>query len=194
MPIDVKIISEAESKTILNLQENHFCDLKAIDIEPGKLTRSIASFANADGGEIYVGIDENRTTNSRFWRGFSAPELANGHIQTFEALFPLSNDFDYTFLECNNLPGLILQIQIRKTSAIKKASDGKVYLRRGAQNLPITTHDGLKQLEFVKGITSFEVETVNTDESYITESQPTYDFMQYLVPSRCCSDSIVFPY
>lgn len=44
---------------ILQIEEGHFEDLKAIDISPAKLTKAISAFANADGGELYVGIEKD---------------------------------------------------------------------------------------------------------------------------------------
>jgi ATP-dependent DNA helicase RecG len=56
-------------------------------------------------------------------------EDANAHIQVFEKLFPLSKDFQYTFLSAVDTDGFVLQITVNKTVDIKEI-DGKVYLRR----------------------------------------------------------------
>ncbi|MBI3778099.1 MAG: putative DNA binding domain-containing protein, partial [Gammaproteobacteria bacterium] len=51
-------ISDAEVSKLLQMQEGHFCELKAIDIKPANLTKSISAFSNAEGGELFIGIDE----------------------------------------------------------------------------------------------------------------------------------------
>lgn len=183
MPIDKRRVSSDQRDAILRIEEGHYVDLKSLDIAPKKLTKTIAAFANADGGELYVGIDEDKQRKTRSWRGFSTVEDANGHIQPFEALFPLGTDFDYIFLECDTASGLVLQVQVRKTTDIKKASDGTVYLRRGAQNLPITSPAHLKQLEYTKGLASFESEIVNVESEMITNSLPTLEFMLQVIPT-----------
>jgi len=183
MPIDKRKISADQRELILRIEEGHFADVKATDIAPGKLTRTITAFANADGGELYVGIAEDKATSTRTWQGFSSAEAANGHVQAFEPLFPLGNDFDYFFLECEGERGLVLQVQVRKTVDIKRASDGQVYLRRGAQNLPVASPAALKQLEYTKGLASFESELVNVDAEAITNSLPAIEFMLRVVPS-----------
>lgn len=99
---------------------------------------SPAAFANSDGGQLYLGIDELKPEKRRVWRGFDDMEAANGHLQAFEQLFPLGRDFQYTFLRCPGEQGVVLQVQIRKTADIKRAADGHVYIRRGAQKLRIT--------------------------------------------------------
>ena len=88
MPIEVFEITDAQVQEILSLPEGHFHDIKAKEIKPSKLTRTISAFANADGGEFYVGIQEGDTHPHR-WKGFFKPEDANAHVQVLENLFPL---------------------------------------------------------------------------------------------------------
>jgi ATP-dependent DNA helicase RecG len=80
MSIPIVEISQAERDKILALRESHFCDLKATPIKPAKLTRSMAALSNAEGGELYLGIEEDKTTRENTWNGFNVPEDANGHL------------------------------------------------------------------------------------------------------------------
>lgn len=176
-------ISATQRNQILHLEETHFCDLKSIEIAPGKLSRSIAAFANADGGELYIGIDEEKSAGCRSWRGFENIEAANGHIQPFERLFPLGGYFEYSFLSCEGESGLLLQVQIRKTPDIKKSTDGEVYVRRGAQNLKLDSVDSLRRLEYTKGIASFENELIDAEASVIENSVPIIEFMLGVIPA-----------
>ncbi len=73
MPIQIIEISQAECDKILAIREGHFCDVKAVAIKPAKLTRAIAALSNAEGGELYVGIEENKTTRDNTWVGFNVP-------------------------------------------------------------------------------------------------------------------------
>ena len=181
--ISVVSISDNELSKLLQMVEGHFCDLKAIEIAPGKLTRTISAFSNSEGGEVFIGIDEDNEKGTRTWRGFDLPESANGHIQTFEELFPLGADYSYDFLSNENAPGLVLRVQIAKTREIKTASNRKVYVRRGAQNLPVENQDRLEALRRDKGLVSFEAETVNCDLSFITNSEQIIMFMLEVVPT-----------
>ncbi|HEV7242992.1 MAG TPA: ATP-binding protein [Thermoanaerobaculia bacterium] len=171
---------------ILALPEGHFHDLKSRDIAPGKLTRTISAFANAAGGELYVGVDERVGPGGakiRSWRGFADPEDANGHVQAFEQISPLGTYVRATFLRSATDVGLVLQLEILKTREIIKATDGLAYVRRGAQNLPQTTAEQLARLRLDKGITSFETETVNTDPRAVTNSTVLLDFLLNVVPT-----------
>src|SRR5947208_6898425 len=99
--VTVADISREQRQLILALPEGHFHDLKSKDIAPGKLTRTISGFANAAGGELYVGIDERlgpAGAKIRSWRGFADPEDANGHVQAFEQASPLGTQVRATFL------------------------------------------------------------------------------------------------
>lgn len=183
MAIGILPVTDEQADRILTLQEGHFADLKAIEISPAKLSRSVSAFANADGGELYVGIDEDKNTGVRSWRGFATPEDANGLIQTFESLFPLGQDFSYTFLSWSRSAGHVLQINIQKTRHAAEDSGGTLYIRRGAQNLPVASPEAIKRLELNKGITSFESDTVSVDKAVISESPILLAFLKEVVPT-----------
>lgn len=183
MAFTVAKINVAQAQKLINISEGQFADVKAIDIAPSKLTKTMSAFANADGGDLYIGIDEDSTTKVRSWRGFATEEHANGHIQAFESFFPLGGDFGYEFIRCEDLSGLVLHVQINKTKEIRKASNGIPYVRRGAQGLPCDTPDSLKRLEYLKGITSFETESVSASSEVVTGSAVIASFIKEVVPS-----------
>jgi ATP-dependent DNA helicase RecG len=181
--LNTAVLTAHELNKILSLEEGHFSDLKSVDVSPAKLTKSLSGFANAEGGELYVGIDENVSQRKRIWRGFDRIEDANGFIQCFEALFPLGNECNYSFLQTSTGPGFVLKVEIRKSKDVKQASDRKAYIRRGAQNLPVDTDEALLRLRRNKGLTSFETETVSVDKNLITNSDPIIKFMLEVVPT-----------
>ena len=182
----VEEISSDQRDLVLALPEGHFHDLKSKDIAPAKLTRTISAFANAAGGELYVGVDERTGpagAKIRSWRGFADPEEANGHIQAFEQVSPLGTYVKAVFLSCAAEAGLVLQLTILKTREISVATDGVAYLRRSAQNLPLQTEEQLARLRLDKGIVSFETEPVSIDADVITNSLVTLEFLLSVVPS-----------
>ena len=111
MAVEVVQVPLTDVKKAESLEEGHFIDVKGIEIAPGKLTRTVAAFANADGGELYIGIAEDKAAGKMTWRGFATQEAANGHIQIFEELFPLGQDFRYEFLRPpSSATGLVLHV------------------------------------------------------------------------------------
>lgn len=183
MPIAVERVSDAQAMTVIRIEEGQFAEVKSVNISPAKLSKTVCAFTNSDGGDLFVGVCETGTNKVRSWEGFKDQEAANGHLQLFEKLFPLGTDFKYEFLECNSHPGLVLHVQVNKTSAIVRASNDVPYIRRGAQNLPVTTPDDLKRLEYGKGISSFESELTNTPIEMVIESEVTVNFIEQVVPS-----------
>lgn len=172
-------IRNEQIQKIIETEESHFSDLKSIDVTPAKLTRTISAFANADGGEVYVGIEDN----PREWRGFDSVESANGHIQIFEKLFPLGHGFEYSFLGAEQMHGYVLKIEVLKSQDVINASDRKPYLRRSAQNLPQNEPTVLQRLKQNKGIVSFENELTNVEKEIISESDASQKFIQDVVPT-----------
>ncbi len=184
MAIDVVEITPAQAQRVLEIEENHFNDHKDKRIAPSKLTQAVSSFANADGGELYVGVQQNTQTKATEWAGFTQAEEANAHLQVFERLFPLGHSFQYEFLSCRSKPGLVLHVQVHKTATIVKAADGVAYVRRGAQKLPVDTPEAIRRLELNKGIASFETEVVaaaSIDD--VADSRIIGEFIAHVIPS-----------
>jgi ATP-dependent DNA helicase RecG len=183
--VQVRAIPDEDASAVIQLEENHFRDVKARETTPAKLSRSISAFANTAGGDLYVGIDEAETDGfkTRAWRGFADQEQANGIFQVLEALNPGGAYWTATFLECASQPGYVLHLSIQKTQRIIASSNGTVYVRRGAQNLPVTGNDAIRALEYDKGIVSFEDELVNAPANLITNSATAIEFILNQIPS-----------
>jgi ATP-dependent DNA helicase RecG len=157
-------------------------DFKAKEVSPAKLSRALSAFANADGGELFIGILNSGSPPKR-WSGFANAEAANGHIQAFEQFFPLGTYFKYQFLRSERYPGLLLHCEILKTPDIRPASDSVFYLRRGAQNLPQTAAEQISRLRLNKGITSYEDHIVRVDPNEVTNSKAVLEFMLANIPT-----------
>ena len=183
MAISVIDVSTRDVAKTLALEENHFVDVKAIQVSPGKLTKSLSAFANADGGELFVGVEENQTRTQKTWRGFARQEDANGHIQAIEESFPLGDGISCEFLRpANARKGLVLHITVQKAREVKYASDRKPYVRRNAANQPVNTPEALERLRRNKGLTSFETETVPVAHEVVSNSEIIIGFMLAIIP------------
>ncbi|MGH7014287.1 MAG: ATP-binding protein [Stellaceae bacterium] len=184
--IEVIEVTGAQRDRLLALDEGHFAELKAILVSTKKLGRTVSAFANAAGGDLYVGIGETEILGSkvRTWHGFNDQEAANGHLQSLEALFPLGAEYSYEFLSCPGSVGLVLHITVQRTPQISRAHNKKVYVRRGAQNIEVKGAEALRRLELDKGIVSFEKQSVNADLSILTKSENLADFVKHVVPMQ----------
>jgi ATP-dependent DNA helicase RecG len=185
MAISSSKIASEQYRTLMQLPEGHFVDLKGKAIKSANITKTVSAFANAGGGEIYVGIEEviDAKGQTRLWRGFENIEAANGLIQAIETLTPLGNHYDAIFLSVDGAPGHVVQFTIFKSTEIIQASNGKVYVRRGAQNLPLEGEEALQRLRLDKGLVSFEDHTTDCDLEEITNSESIIDFLLQVVPT-----------
>ena len=178
-------IGEEKIEELYKIEENYFNDFKAKDILPSRLSKTVSAFANASGGDIYLGIREENKTKVKHWEGFEHIEDANAHIQTLVSMAPLDNFLEFTFLQDVNTGLYVLQISVSKTKNITNASDGIPYVRHSASNLEVRTEADRKRLELDKGITSFENETVQeTELEDIESSDVLSEFVKAVVPQR----------
>ncbi|MEX1171817.1 MAG: ATP-binding protein [Chloroflexota bacterium] len=179
--MEVYEVSSAQAAHLLSREEGHFVENKAIGVAPKKLTKSLSAFANADGGELVIGFKENRPGVFE-WQGFTKPEDANGHIQHLEEAFPYSGDFLYEFLSSKGHTGVVLRITVMKTRDLRQASDGKYYVRRGSQSLPVIGEERLRLLQRAKGLITQEDETIGATAADLTNSYAILEFLLEVIP------------
>jgi ATP-dependent DNA helicase RecG len=185
MNIATIAISAEQAAELLLLEETHFVDLKSVDTSPASLSKAVSAFANTSGGELYIGIEEvvGKKGVERVWRGYSNVEDANGVLQTLEAMSPLGNHYEAEFVSADGRQGLVLHVTILKTRDVVESANGKVYIRRGAQRLPVDGEEALQRLRYDKGINTFEDELADVDAKEITNSAVTLDFMLRVIPT-----------
>jgi ATP-dependent DNA helicase RecG len=178
-------ITKEQRDLLLELEEDHFHDVKAKDIKPSKLSESVSAFCNSAGGEIYIGIQETKTGTSkqRVWAGFADTEEANSILQMLNQIAPLADFITTTLLSCNGEQGLVLKIEILRNASITKATNDIPYIRKGAQKLPVDTSEALERLRLDKGISSYEDYTLNADALEISNSEVIIEFLLGVVPT-----------
>jgi ATP-dependent DNA helicase RecG len=155
--METKTISAADALMLATRQEDHFFDRKAAAIKGAKLQKIAVAFANADGGEVYVGIadEKNQPDPKQRWNGVPNIEDYNQHIQALTEIQP-ALPMDLAFLKADGAHTYVLRVQIEKSQAVHKTSDGSVYERKGAQCLPVTDPTRITALSFAKGAVSYE--------------------------------------
>ena len=181
-------LTKKDAQNILDLEENWLMDKKGKDITPGKLSHTVSAFANANGGEIYVGISHDDDKAIYYWDGFPTKEHYNQMIDIITEICPGYDDCSFDFCYCEDYDTVILHIIIQKTRQVVFATDHKPYLRIGVQNIPQNTPEKLRQLEYDKGIFSYEDENTNYTYDDIKDSSVLQQFMQYCVPLTSAKD------
>lgn len=152
----VREITEKEALELSTRAEDHFFDRKAIQLSGKKLQKIVVAFANADGGEVALGIadDSDEPDPVKRWAGAPSVEDFNGFLQSIFSLDP-AVDVRYEILSCPGRNGLVLRIFVERGAEVNRTADGTVYQRYGAQCLPLAL-DRVTELSFAKGAQSYE--------------------------------------
>ncbi|WP_027711897.1 ATP-binding protein [Dickeya chrysanthemi] len=165
-------ITEKEIEALLATVEDHFNDFKSKDISPSKLQETFVAFANADGGNIYVGIEDASSVRERI-SGFSEPEDANAIIATLlESTHPVVENVEIDYLRTAK-NGLILHIDIPKSPKVHYTASGDCFLRTNAQKVKIKG-ERITQLSYSKGAEPYEKRAVD-----VVETQDILDSEHY---------------
>lgn len=176
-------IDDEQANAIINREEDYLNDVKAIEIKPSKLSETVSAFSNSIGGDIYIGVDEDKANQTRSWRGFNTPEDANAIAQVLLGCHNLGNHLTFEYLTCKSHAGYLLHITVKKVKEIVKSTSGDVYLRVNAGKIKLDTDEQIKRLEFDKGIVTFENEWVECPLERVENSESIINFMINVIPT-----------
>ncbi|MCH4187230.1 MAG: putative DNA binding domain-containing protein, partial [Megasphaera sp.] len=133
-----------------------FFDRKNGSIRPRDLAKHISAFANASGGLIAIGVDDNGTVS-----GITADQ--ENHFRQAPIDFLLTPPPYQIEVVSVNIDGKSLKIMLFHISSydsgIIKLRDGKAYQRYGDSSRELN-HDQLLALEYSRGIRNFEANIV----------------------------------
>ncbi len=143
-----------EAAEILSLNETHYTDFKSARIKPAKAQESFVAFANADGGVIYIGIEDPEAAGERI-AGYKKEEDANDIITTLlEQTKPAVENVEFEFIDFE-ARGLILKIDIPKSPRIHYTASDDCYMRLNAMSRKIKG-ERISELGYAKGSFSYE--------------------------------------
>jgi ATP-dependent DNA helicase RecG len=174
-----RALNKDEAIVLISRPESHFFDKKSARLSGASLQKIVVALANADGGDVLIGIEDEKTDEApeKRWRGLDSIEEFNGHLQALHEIIP-QVPTSMEFLVAKDLPGYVLSIRIDKSPQVHQTSSKDVYLRKGAQSLPLKNPDHLISLRFAKGLASFEDTAVaNVPAEVIVESEELRSFL-----------------
>ncbi|NJK32249.1 MAG: transcriptional regulator [Deltaproteobacteria bacterium] len=142
-------------REILSLKESQFCDFKDKTIKPAKLQQTFVGFANADGGEIFLGVKDPKLPAHTRIDGFDDPEFANEHINLLlSGTKPAVEGVEIEAIDFSE-NGVVYHIIIPKSDRVHYTSDDECYQRVNASTVKIKG-DRIAQLGYAKGSYSYE--------------------------------------
>jgi ATP-dependent DNA helicase RecG len=151
-------INDVEALHYCTEDEGDFFDRKAFEIKPAGLQKIVVAFANSDGGDVLVGItDEKHEPDPlKRWVGRDSREAYNQHLEALVSLNP-TVDFKYVFLKRQTMSlTYVLKVTVSKGLQVHETSDKTVYIRKGAQSLSVKGPAKLMELAYAKGTMSAE--------------------------------------
>ncbi len=152
--MEVRTIDQGELNTLLALNEDHFNDVKSKRINPAKLQETFVAFANSDGGDLYIGIEDKVEAGERVV-GFGEQEDANGLISTLlEETNPAVENVQIEFLKVEG-KGFVLHFGIPKSPKVHYTASEDCYIRINAAKRKIKG-DRITQLGYSKGAEPYE--------------------------------------
>jgi ATP-dependent DNA helicase RecG len=168
--MDVTRIEKDEMNALLDLNEDHFNDIKSKRIAPAKLQETFVAFANSDDGDLYIGIEDKSEKGGRLV-GFDEQEEANAIISTLlEETNPAVENVLIEFLDTQG-SGLLLHFGIPKSPKVHYTAAGDCYIRVNASKKKIKG-ERITQLGYSKGAEPYERRALNdVDIEDIKESK-----------------------
>lgn len=142
-------------------KENQFFDRKSARIKPLDILKPLVAFANAEGGQLVIGIEDDGTiTGFNYQKAHSIDEFRNIFITDLKET-PINPRFDILdVINKNNEKDKVLVISVEvSTDRVIKSYDGKVYLRQNDKSKELN-FEQILQLQYDRGQRYFEDELV----------------------------------
>lgn len=154
-------ISKKEFEFILLNEEGDYSDFANSMISGKRLQEKIVEFANAEGGDVFVGIHDRSDGRKDRNDGFDTVECASKVIDAaYRDVKPSINNLEHEFLMYENK--IIVKLVIPSSNQVHRTADGKVLVRKGAKKIELKGED-IKLLRYKKGVERYEDEVKNID-------------------------------
>ena len=143
--------------------ENQFFDRKSARIKPLDILKHLVAFANAEGGQLVLGIEDNGDITGFNYKGaHKIDEYRNIFITELRET-PINPKFDiYDVKNKNNQDDKILIISVDISSdRVIKSYDGKVFLRQNDKSKELN-FEQILQLQYDRGQRYFEDEIIQS--------------------------------
>jgi ATP-dependent DNA helicase RecG len=180
--MQIEKITKLQFDRICTMEESQFFDLKQKH-SLAKICKTVSAFANADGGDLIIGIADKKERN-RLQGYYCSPEDANGHIREILSIFSFGVEYCVaTFWQAEwQESTFFLHLNIHRTPFIVRTNEGDVYKRLNAQDIKLNVAQ-VTILERDKGIVSHEDSTTQEKIENILTTDTFAKFSKSVIPS-----------
>lgn len=138
------------------------------------MQKTFIAFANSDGGDLYIGIEDKKVSTDRLI-GFAKIEDANDIIHTLlEETQPSIENMLVEFIDFEH-DGYVLHFSIPKSPKVHYSAQSKCYIRINARKMEIKG-ERIIELSYSKGVSQYEKHAVDSIE---IEDILNSDFLAY---------------
>lgn len=195
--IEDRKISQQDLAKLLSKEEDHFFDFKGKQILPSKLQESFVAFANADGGDLYIGIEDKKLQGNRV-QPFAQKEEANNILAVLlEQTNPSVENVEVEFLQVPK-GGHILHLSIPKSPKVHYTGSGDCFIRLNGGKVKIKG-ERITSLAYSKGSAPYErvgVDSVSVQEiidspvldAYLERVPTSLDLDKFLKKQRLLAE------
>lgn len=164
-------IGSNDPELLASAKESQYFDRKSSRIKPKDISRHICALANASGGRLVIGIEDNgEITGFKRDKANNIEEFKQAALVSCEPV-PNVKSIEIPVINSAGENDLVLVLDIAASTdrVIARRSDKAVFLRQG-DNSPELDHDQITALEYDKNQRRFEDEVV--DRSTIADVDP----------------------
>jgi ATP-dependent DNA helicase RecG len=125
--METRLITPEEVLALSTREESHFFERKSAQIKGRGVQKICVAFANADGGELLIGLADNdeEADPDKRWQGVPKLEDLNSHLQSIFDIQP-SLDLRYEFLKSDVKPNYVLRVLVEKSQEVHRTADETV--------------------------------------------------------------------
>lgn len=144
---------------VFTAEEGHYFDRKSARIKPNDLAKTVVAFANAAGGKVVIGVENDKTV-----AGFRHPDAFD--IEAYEQV-NITECLPSPAMSAERIPVknrrdeddevLLLDVKASTDTVIRRKSDGAVFLRQGDKSQQLNDQQ-IRALEYDKNQRLFEDE------------------------------------
>src|SRR5687768_5026301 len=111
--METRLITAEEVHALSTREESHFFERKSAQVSGRGVQKICVAFANADGGELLIGLADNdeQPDPDKRWQGVPKLEDLNSHLQSIFDIQP-SLDLRYEFLKSDGKSNYVLRVLI----------------------------------------------------------------------------------
>src|SRR5882762_7135939 len=117
--MQIRLVTTDEVRSLSTKDESHFFERKSAQVNGRGVQKVCVAFANADGGELLIGLADNdeEPDPEKRWQGVPKIEDLNSHLQSIFDVQP-SLDVRSEFLKSEDRANYVLRVMVEKSQEV----------------------------------------------------------------------------